>query len=53
MRNGQDLGLSGNGRSQTRNDDEMFEFEAGGNDVFAEDSEVVLVGPANFLNQAV
>ena len=31
----------------------MFEFEAGGNDVFAENREVVLVSSANFLNQAV
>jgi len=54
VRNGQDPGaLGGRRESQAWNDDEMLEFEASGNDVFAESSQVVLVGTANLLNQAV
>ena len=50
---GQDFRLSGRGESQAGNDDEMFEFKAGGNDVLAEGNQVVLVGSTDFLNRSV
>ena len=45
--------FSGRGESQAGNDDEMFEFKAGGNDVLAEGNQVVLVGSTDFLNRSV
>ena len=45
--------LSACRRCQCGNDVEFFEFEAEGDDLFAERGEVVLVGVADLFDQAV
>ena len=39
--------------SELGNDDEFPEFEGGGDDVFAESGDVVLVSAADFFDEAV